>query len=109
LTAARSQRSAHRLEHVIEHFYELRPRGRIGNRGEAADIGKKRASAKRANRRSAEHLKRAPKPALAVVLAHVADGLRKSGAQIAPRALETLSAAMTFLAATKSPTDGDVA
>ena len=48
-------------------------------------------------------------PAFADVLAHLADSLRDNGAQIAPRVLDIMSAATTFLVATGNATDSDVA
>jgi actin-like ATPase involved in cell morphogenesis len=47
-------------------------------------------------------------PAFSKVLSDIADTLRANGAQIAPRVLDVLSAAMTFLGATGNMTDSDM-
>jgi hypothetical protein len=78
-------------------------------RGRTKRAHTKRPPAKRPNRRRAHHAKSHPTPALPDVVAQVANGLRKGGAQVAPRVLDTLSAALTFLTTTKSSTVNDVA
>ena len=48
-------------------------------------------------------------PALSEVLAHLANRLREDGAQFAPRVLDIMSAATTFLLATDIAADSDIA
>ncbi len=48
-------------------------------------------------------------PALSEILAHLAGGLRDNGALFAPRVLDIMSAATTFLLVTNTATDSDIA
>lgn len=47
-------------------------------------------------------------PALSEILAHLAGGLRDNGAQFAPRVLDIMSAATTFLLVTNNTPDSDI-